>query len=395
MVALKRTRIGIAGAGISGAVIARELAETGDYELTVYEDRDHLAGNCHTERDPRSGVMLHVYGAHVFHTSREDVWRYVNRFATFRDFTCRIRAITAQGTFMLPINLGTINAFFGTSFSPEEAEAFLASKADRSITDPQNFEEQALAMMGRELYEAFFRGYTLKQWGVHPTRLPASILKRLPVRFTDNDDYFEDTYQGIPEEGYTAMVASMLDHPAITLKLGERLEPQATERYDHVFYSGPIDGFFDHRLGRLGYRSLRFERIDAEGAFQEGPVVNYCDDDVPWTRIFEYKHFTPWETHERTAAFKQYPQACGPDDEPFYPLRLVDDKALLEAYEALANETRGVTFIGRLGTYRYLDMHVAIGEALDCAQSFILHEPQKGPFPAFSRPPSALARERR
>ena len=388
-------RVGIAGAGLSGAVIARELAEAGGYELFVYEDRPHIAGNCHTERDSRSGVMLHVYGAHVFHTSREDVWRYVNRFATFRDFTCRIRAVTREGTFMLPINLGTINAFFGTKLDPDEAEAFLASKADSSITHPQNFEEQALAMIGRELYEAFFRGYTLKQWGVDPKRLPASILKRLPVRFTDNDDYFEDTYQGIPEEGYTAMVEAMLDHPAITLKLGERLDPSQCERFDHVFYSGPIDGFFGHRLGRLGYRSLRFERIDAEGDFQEGPVVNYCEGEVPWTRIFEYKHFTPWETHERTAAFKQYPLACGPEDEPFYPLRLVDDKALLSAYEALANDTPGVTFVGRLGTYRYLDMHVAIGEALDCAHDFIAHDPDIAAFRAFSRPPSAQARERR
>jgi len=387
--------IGIAGAGLSGAVIARELADAGDFEVTVYEGRDHIAGNCHTERDERSGVMLHVYGAHVFHTSREDVWRYVNRFATFRDFTCRIRAITDQGSFMLPINLGTINAFFGTDLDPEGARALLASKADPSITDPQNFEEQALSMVGRELYEAFFRGYTLKQWGVHPRRLPASILKRLPVRFTANDDYFEDTFQGIPEEGYTAMVEALLDHPAITVRLGERLDPQGRDGFEHVFYSGPLDGFFDHRLGRLGYRSLRFERIDAEGDYQDGPVVNYCDDSVPWTRIFEYKHFTPWETHERTAAFRQYPQACGPDDEPFYPLRLVDDKALLSAYAELAEATPGVTFVGRLGTYRYLDMHVAIGEALDTAHDYLAHPPDGGMFRAFSRPPSARALERR
>ena len=392
---MSRLHIGIAGAGISGAVIARELAETGTYDVTLFEEREHIAGNCHTERDERSGVMLHVYGAHVFHTSRADVWRYVNRFATFRDYTCRIRAVTAEGSFMLPINLGTINAFFGTELDPEGAKALLASKADSSITEPRNFEEQALAMVGRELYEAFFRGYTLKQWGVDPKRLPASILKRLPVRFTNNDDYFEDSYQGIPEEGYTAMVAAMLDHPAIHLRLGERLDPSAREAFDHVFYSGPIDGFFNHRLGRLGYRSLDFERIDVEGEYQDGPVVNYCDDSVPWTRVFEYKHFTPWESHAQSPAFRQYAKACGPEDEPFYPLRLVDDKALLDAYVALAEETPKVTFIGRLGTYRYLDMHVAIGEALDTARDYLAHDLSLAPFRSFSQPPSARARERR
>jgi len=387
--------IGLAGAGLSCAVIARQLAEVGGYRLSVYEGRDHIAGNCHTERDPATDVMLHVYGAHVFHTSREDVWRYVNRFATFRNFTCRIRAVTERGTFMLPINLGTINAFFGTDLDPAGAEALLASKADKSITDPQTFEEQALSMVGRELYEAFFRGYTLKQWGVDPTRLPASILKRLPVRFTANDDYFEDRFQGIPEEGYTAMVAAILDHPAITLHLGQRLEPARTEDFDHVFYSGPLDGFFDHRLGRLGYRSLRFERLDAEGDLQGGPVVNYCDASVPWSRIFEYKHFTPWEHHDKTVAFRQFPLACGEDDEPFYPLRLVDDRALLDAYADLADGADGVTFVGRLGTYRYLDMHVAIGEALDTARDYIGHSPDEGPFRAFSRPPDARAVERK
>lgn len=380
--------IGIAGAGLSGAVIARQLADRGGFRLTVFEPRDHIAGNCHTERDARTGVMNHTFGAHIFHTSREDVWNYVNRFATFRPYVARLKAVTPRGVFSLPINLLTINQFFGRSMRPDEAREFLESKADTSIDTPRNLEEQALRFVGRELYEAFFEGYTRKMWGVHPRQLPASVLARLPVRFSYDDNYFSDRFQGIPEEGYTELVRRLLDHPAIETRLGEALEPSAVGEFDHVFWSGPLDGFFGYRLGRLGYRTLTFERIDAEGDYQGGPVVTYTDEAIPYNRVFEYKHLTPWEQHDLTCAFKQFSKATEPGDLPYYPLRLANDKALLWQYAELANQQSQVTFVGRLGTYRYLDMHVCIGEALDTAARFVDHDLSQA-FPAFSRPPEA------
>jgi UDP-galactopyranose mutase len=392
---MRPSTIGVAGAGLTGAVIARELAEHGECRVYVFEEREHVAGNCHTERDARSGVMNHVYGAHVFHTSRQDIWNYVNRFERFRPYCARIKAVTHRGVFSLPINLLTINQFFGETFSPKQAEAFIRDKADLSIENPRSFEEQALRFMGRELYEAFFRGYTRKQWGVDPSELPASILKRLPLRFNYNDDYFSDTYQGIPEGGYTEMVRRILDHPNIEVRLGERLDLASTDEFDHVFWSGPLDAYFDHSLGRLRYRTLRFERLEGVGDYQGAPVVTYCDEAIPYNRIFEYKHLTPWEEHELTEAYRQYSADAGPGDTPYYPLRLLEDKALLADYSELAKAQRGVTFAGRLGTYRYLDMHVVIGEALEIAKRFLTHAHAKTPFPAFVVDPNAAPMEKR
>ena len=363
-----KTAIGIAGAGFAGAVLAHELALTGQYDITVFEERSHVAGNCHATRDPRTGIMLHHYGPHIFNTSRDDVWAYVNRFATFGSFTNRVKAITARGVFSLPMNLLTINQFFGKAFNPTQARDFLTSIGDASIAEPRNFEEQALRFLGRELYENFFYGYTKKQWGVEPRELPASILQRLPVRFNYDDNYYQQRYQGIPVEGYTALVEKLLDHPAIRVQLNERLSRASAGEFAHVFWSGPLDAYFEHELGRLQYRSLVFERFDATGDHQGNPVINYCDASVPWTRISEHKHFAPWETHEPTVCFREFSKLAEPNDVPYYPLRLQDDKSLLRAYMELAEATSKVTFIGRLGTYRYLDMHVVIGESLDLAR---------------------------
>ncbi len=361
--------IAIAGAGFAGAVLAHELALTGRYRITVFEERPHVAGNCHTTRDPKTGIMLHHYGPHIFNTSREDVWAYVNRFVTFGPYTNRVKAITARGVFSLPVNLLTINQFFGRVFNPAQARDFLASIGDSSIKEPRNFEEQALRFLGRELYENFFYGYTKKQWGVEPRELPAAILQRLPVRFNYDDNYYQQRYQGIPVEGYTALVEKLLDHPQIEVRLNERLIRSAAARdFDHVFWSGPLDAYFEHELGRLQYRSLVFERFDATGDHQGNPVINYCEESVPWTRISEHKHFAPWETHEHTVCFREFSKLAEPEDTPYYPLRLQTDKSLLRAYMDLAESAQRVTFIGRLGTYRYLDMHVVIGESLDLAR---------------------------
>jgi UDP-galactopyranose mutase len=378
-------RIGIAGAGFAGAVLAHELALSGEYSIEVFDERSHVGGNCHTSRDPRSGIMLHHYGPHIFNTSREDVWQYVNRLATFGAYTNRVKAITARGVFSMPMNLLTINQFFGKIMNPAEAREFLAGVGDASIREPRNFEEQALRFLGRELYENFFYGYTKKQWGVEPKELPASILQRLPVRFNYDDNYYQQRYQGIPVEGYTAIVEKLLDHPAIEVHVNERLRAQDRKQFDHLFWSGPLDAYFDHELGRLQYRSLVFERFDAFGDYQGNPVLNYCDERVPWTRISEHKHFAPWEEHEATVCFREYSKLADPQDIPYYPLRLQNDKSMLQRYIDSAEKTKGVTFIGRLGTYRYLDMHVVIGESLDFAK-VCLRTPMTD-WPKFSAKP--------
>ena len=358
------------GAGLSGAVAGRMLAETG-HRVTVVDARAHIAGNCHTERCAETGVLVHVYGPHIFHTDDAEVWEYVNRFERFMPYKNRVKATTGGAVYSLPINLHTINQFFGQTLRPDEARAFIEAQADTSITDPQTFEEQALRFVGPALYEAFFKGYTLKQWGCHPRELPASILKRLPVRFNYEDDYFAHRFQGMPEQGYTAMVARILDHPGISLHLNTRFSRDQAGRYGHVFYSGPLDGWYDCDIGRLGYRTLDFERFTHQGDWQGCAVMNYGEESVPFTRITEHKHFAPWEKHEGSVLYREYSRACGEEDIPYYPIRMVEEKALLRAYVERAQAESGVTFMGRLGTYRYLDMDVTIREALDCAHLFL------------------------
>lgn len=358
------------GAGLSGAVIGRTLAETG-HKITVADSRPHIGGNCYTERDGRTGVMVHVYGPHIFHTNDAGVWDYVNRFETFHPYINRVKTTSQGAVYSLPVNLHTINQFFGKTLRPDEAKAFLETKADISITDPKTFEEQALRFVGPELYEAFFKGYTIKQWGCQPTELPASILKRLPVRFNYDDNYFAHKYQGMPENGYTAMIENILDHPNIEVKLNTSVSRDEASDFDHVFYSGPIDGWFDYRLGRLGYRTLDFERFEYEGDYQGCAVMNYGDVTVPYTRITEHKHFSPWESHEGSILYKEFSRACGEEDIPYYPIRQVEEKTLLADYVNLAEKEANVTFVGRLGTYRYLDMDVTIREALDTAERWL------------------------
>jgi UDP-galactopyranose mutase len=383
---MKKRNIGIAGAGFSGAVLARELVESGKYNVTIYDERNHVAGNCHTSRDEKSGVMLHHYGPHIFNTSREDVWKYVNRWGQFGPYVNRVKAHTKKGVFSLPINLLTINQFYRKQLSPVQARDFVGGLGDKSIKEPKTFEDQALKFLGRDLYDNFFYGYTKKQWGVEPSELPASILKRLPVRFNYDDNYYNQKYQGIPLEGYTKIVEKILDHSDIKVRLGERLSPESKNQFDHMFWCGPVDAYFGYKLGRMQYRTLKFERFDESGDFQGNAVINYCDEKVPYTRIAEHKHFTPWEEHVQTVCFKEYSALCGDNDTPYYPLRLEKDKSLLEQYVKLADKEKNVTFIGRLGTYRYLDMHVVIGESLDLSKN-ILAQDESLEWPKFSQNP--------
>jgi UDP-galactopyranose mutase len=386
----------IIGAGFSGAVLARELVESLDCRVELWDEREHIGGNCHTERDPETGVMVHQYGPHIFNTDSQKVWDYVRGFGEFRPFVNRVKAVTSRGVFSLPINLLTINQFFGKAMDPGEARKFIGTLGDKNITEPANFEEQALKMLGRDLYEAFFKGYTIKQWGCDPKELPASVLARLPVRFNYDDNYYNKPFQGIPSEGYTSVINAILDSPRIQVHLGRRFETSQRDellaRYDHLFYTGPIDTFFDYSIGRLGYRTVTFEKITTEAAdYQGNAVINYPDMSVPWTRIHEHKHFAPWETHEKTAAFREFSKETGPGDIPYYPKRLAADKRALELYRQQAaglsagrNHTRGgVSFLGRLATYRYLDMAPVIAEALDFSEKFITSWKSAVPAPVF------------
>lgn len=378
---MKKT-IAIVGAGFSGAVIANQLAHAG-YDVEVFETRRHVAGNCHSERDADTGVMLHVYGPHIFHTDNERAWEFVNRYSEFKPYVNRVKAITNGKVFTLPINLLTINQFFNKTFRPAEAQAFLLTLGDKSIDNPTTFEEQALRFVGRDLYEAFFKTYTVKQWGLDPSELPASILKRLPVRFNYDDNYFNHKYQGMPADGYTALVQKILDVPGVTVHLSTPFDPALKGDYAHVFYSGPIDAWFNHAEGRLPYRTLDFEVFRDTGDYQGNAVINYCDDAQPYTRITEHKHFSPWETHEKTICYKEYSRQCEERDIPYYPIRMARDKEQLERYINLARDEDNVTFVGRLGTYRYLDMDVTINEALITADKFLECARENAAMPPF------------
>jgi UDP-galactopyranose mutase len=375
--------IAVVGAGFSGAVIARGLADSG-LDVVVFDNRAHLAGNCHTERDPESGVMVHKYGPHIFHTDNEQVWDYLNQFTELMPYTNRVKTTTQGQVFSLPINLHTINQLFGETFSPDEARVFIETEqADLTIDSPKTFEDQALRFVGPQLYEAFLKGYTQKQWGCSPTLLPASILKRLPVRFNYDDNYFFHKYQGMPKEGYTAIVEQILDHPRISVNLNSSFTQSQAAQYNHVFYSGSIDGYFNYELGRLGYRTLDFREIRTQGDFQGCAVMNYGDESVPYTRISEHKYFSPWETHDKTVCFAEYARACEEGDIPYYPIRQMEEQAMLGKYVALAKTEPNISFVGRLGTYRYLDMDVTIAEALFAASEYLSLRSESQPIPSF------------
>jgi len=377
-------KILVIGSGFSGAVLAEQLAAHTDHKILVVDERSHIGGNCHTERDPTTGVMVHMYGPHIFHTSNESVWRYVQRFGTFSPNLNRVKAVTDRGVFSLPINLLTINQLFHKTFNPREAEAFIKSISEQKISEPENFEEQSLKMIGSVMYETFIRGYTRKQWGCDPRDLPASILKRMPIRFTYDDNYYDDKYQGVPVDGYSVLIGRMLSHSKISIQLNQRYDRSWNVDFDYVFYSGAIDRYFAFKLGRLGYRSIYFESEIFNGPdYQGNPVINYCQESVPYTRIHEHKHFAPWEAHTRSIYFREYSKESEVEDTPFYPKRLVGDMALLKKYRDLAEAEPNVSFVGRLGTYRYLDMHNVIQESLLMAEKFVSFASPWEKFPKF------------
>ncbi len=362
----------VVGSGFFGLTVAERVATQLDKRVLVLDRRDHIGGNAYSEAEPETGIEVHRYGAHLFHTSNKRVWDYVNRFTGFTGYQHRVFARVSDQVYAFPLNLALINQFFGRSHTPDEARALIAGQAAEFDTrDAANLEEKAISLIGRPLYEAFVKGYTAKQWQTDPTELAPGIISRLPVRYDFNNRYFNDTYEGLPVDGYTAWLQRMADHPNIEVRLGcdyfdvrEDLPEVAT------IFTGPLDRYFDYSEGALGWRTLDFEQeVVPTGDFQGTSVVNYNDIDVPFTRIHEFRHFHPERDYagDKTVIFREYSRFADRGDEPYYPINTAEDRATLERYRELARKEavhRKLLFGGRLGTYKYLDMHMAIGSAL-------------------------------
>jgi UDP-galactopyranose mutase len=360
----------VVGSGFYGLTVAERIASELGRRVVIVDRRDHLGGNAYSEAEPTTGIEVHRYGAHLFHTSNTRVWDYVNRFTTFTSYQHRVYTISKGQTYPMPINLGTICQYTGQALTPTEARALVAAHA--AEVDPAavgNLEDKAISLIGRPLYEAFIRGYTEKQWQTDPRDLPAEIISRLPVRYTFDNRYFNDTYEGLPVAGYTAWLQAMADHPLIDVVLGADYFDLRTHIRPGtpVVYTGPLDRYFDHAEGRLGWRTLDFhQEVLPIADFQGTSVMNYADSDVPWTRIHEFRHFHPERDYptDATVIVREYSRHAEPTDEPYYPINTPTDRATLKRYRDRAHAEPDVYFGGRLGTYQYLDMHMAIASAM-------------------------------
>ena len=358
----------IVGAGFYGAVMAERFASS-DWRVLVLDKRGHIGGNCWSRPDPETGVEEHVYGPHIFHTNDEAVWRYANRFTTFNGYRHTVWARRRGGIYPLPFGLASINLLLGRAMGPEEARAWVAEEVAREgITEPKNLEEKALSLVGRTIYKAFIKEYTEKHWGRKATELPAYIITRLPFRYTFDTGYYVARWQGIPCDGYGEWFRRLLHHPNIEVRLNTDFFTVRGELPKDAFliYTGPIDRFFDYKHGRLNWRSVRWEKeVKDTPDWQGTSVINECDGTVPWTRIYEYAHFTPEKTFGRTIVHKEFSFSPGPDDETFYPIGTPEDVAKLAKYrEEAATICPNVLFGGRLGRYAYWDMDKAIAGAL-------------------------------
>ena len=355
----------IVGAGLYGAVFAQEAARAGK-KCLVIEKRDHIAGNIYTYNC--EGINVHQYGAHIFHTNNKEVWDYVNQFAVFNRYTNSPVANYNGEIYNLPFNMNTFNKMWGVITPQEAAEKIEQQRKEAGITDPQNLEEQAISLVGTDIYEKLIKGYTAKQWGRDCKDLPAFIIKRLPVRFTYDNNYFNALYQGIPVGGYTKMVENMFGDTEIMLGADYLADKEKYDAMaDKIVYTGPVDAYFDYKLGTLQYRSVRFETelLDMEN-YQGNAVVNYTDYETPYTRIIEHKHFE-FGTQPKTVISREYSAEWQQGDEPYYPVNNDQNNALYEEYKALADKEENVIFGGRLGEYKYYDMDKVIEVALQVA----------------------------
>lgn len=372
----------VAGAGLWGCTVARVLAEAGR-KVLVLEKRDVVGGNVRCATDPETGIEVHTYGSHIFHTHLDDVWNFVRRFVAFNGYQHKVLARYNGKTYFLPLGLTLVNQFYGLDLTPAELPAFIRAEAAKApATDGAvNFETQAISFVGKPLYDAFIREYTRKQWGTDPKNLSADIIRRLPVRASYDVNYFPDYRQGIPLSGYNSLFDRLLDHPNVSVRcrtgfhfgtVAELGLPAATP----VFYSGPVDALFDYRFGALPWRSLRFEteRV-AVPDFQGTSVVNYTGAEVPYTRIHEFKHYHPEDRAvmeaPSTIVCREYPKTWQPGDEPYYPVDTAASRELLARYRAEAAKTPNLIVGGRLGGYRYYDMDRSIGNALETAAAFL------------------------
>jgi UDP-galactopyranose mutase len=375
----------VVGAGLFGLTAAEQAASRFGRRVLLIDRRGHIGGNAFSEADPATGIEVHTYGAHLFHTSNDRVWDYANRFTSFTGYVHRVYTTHKGEVYPLPINLGTVNQFFRSALGPDAARALIREQsAELAGRTPANLDEQGVSLIGRPLYEAFIRDYTAKQWQTAPTDLPASVITRLPVRYTYDNRYFSDKHEGLPTDGYTAWLERMADHPNIEVRLGvdffdasQPVNKAAVVGNVPVLYTGPVDRYFDYAEGDLGWRTIDFEREVLEtGDFQGTAVMNYADADVPYTRIIEFRHFHPERDYpvDKTVIAREFSRFAGRADEPYYPVNTPADRQRFLRYRELASAEPQVLFGGRLGAYAYLDMHMAIGAALALA------EDQLGPF---------------
>jgi UDP-galactopyranose mutase len=372
----------VVGSGFFGLTVAQQCAKNLGLNVLVIDRRSHLGGNAYSEDDVETGIEVHRYGAHLFHTSNERVWEYVNAFTAFTGYQHHVYTTFRGQVFPMPINLGTINQFFEAAYSPDQARALIAEQAgEYSSTSARNLEEKAISLIGRPLYEAFIKGYTAKQWQTDPRLLAAEIISRLPVRFTYDNRYFDDTHEGLPVHGYTPWLEAMASHDRIEVRLdtdffdtSQEINKTNVVGNVPVVYTGAVDHYFDYVHGRLGWRTLDLQReVVATGDFQGTSVMNYADPEVPYTRIHEFRHFHPERDYpgDRTVIMREFSRFAQGEDEPYYPVNTPRDREQLLKYRDLGRAERGVLFGGRLGTYQYLDMHMAIGSALSMVDNVL------------------------
>ena len=367
--ALSNSDLLIVGSGFYGLTVAERAASAG-YKVCVLDKRSHIGGNAHSYIDSATGVEVHKYGSHLFHTSNARVWEYVNRFTSFNDYRHHVFTTFQGKTYQMPINLGTMVQFFGRSLTPDEARGLIAEHVNQAgETRTDNLEAKAISLVGKPLYDAFIRGYTQQQWTVDPKQVPASIITRLPSRYTFNNKYFQDTWEGLPIDGYASWLEAMASHENVHVFLGvDFFEVREIIREDlPVVYTGPLDRYFDYIEGELSWRTLDFEVsvVDVDD-FQGTSVMNYADVDIPFTRIHEFKHLHPERNHAKgkTVVMHEFSRFASREEEPYYPVNTHKDRTKLAAYRKLIETEKNVFFGGRLGTYQYLDMHMAIASAL-------------------------------
>ena len=362
----------IVGSGFFGSVIAERIANDLNEKVLVIEKRNHIGGNCFSEINPETGIEVHEYGSHIFHTSSTKVWKYINQFTEFNNYRHKVLSFYKDRIYFMPINLKTINDFYGKNLSSFEAKAFLSNEITKEkITNPANLEEKAISLIGRPLYEAFIKGYTIKQWGRNPKDLPASIINRLPVNFNYDSWYFDDPYQGIPLHGYGAVFKKMLNNPNIEVLLNtDYFQMRDSLPKDAlVIYSGPVDRFFDYKYGVLGWRTLTFEKeVKNLEDFQGTSVMNYSDEQIPFTRIHEFKHYHPERNiykSNKTIIFKEFSHLAGKNENPYYPINAAQDREMYSLYVNETQKCKNIIFGGRLGGYKYFNMDQVIGMALE------------------------------